>query len=412
MFGLLVVPIAGFTGVAVDYNRTSNARAVVSAAADAAVLAATKLEGVDRATREQVANSTFAANIQGVTGLSVTSRQLSAVTDNQWRFEVSATLPPALMTLVGQGPIALGARSEAVISTATTARAMEYVIAHDITNSMFFDPAQMQQAVDAMKGFVDRAMQASGTIGTVMPFSDRVRLPQRANAWANGSRPPHWQGCLAPREQVVAGRINTLTDDPHTALAFAYHTDTTRTNPNHPGASYTFGCFGAEVTVAEHRAEPLKDALGSMGSGGTGRYDEAMAWAWRMLSPRWRNQWNRGNYPADYGAIDKLAILVSDGRNEAGRYEALPASGNPHVYGWNMGTRESFENMEHVCTAMKTAGIRIVVVQLDGNSHATPHMRACASAPSDHHFVTNLNQFRTAFQSIGGATTRTVRLVK
>ncbi len=180
--------------------------------------------------------------------------------------------------------------AEAQRSSAATRRPTEFVIAFDITNSMVFTPSEFELAVDAMQDFV-RQMFSTGRqdriVGTVLPFSDRVRLPERSNAWFTGSRPAHWEGCLQVREQVVAGRPQTLTDDPPSIAPFTYFSRYTADTGGH---SYEFNCFGSEATIAEARPDRLVDALDEMGRGGTGRPDEGMAWAWRLLSPRWANQ--------------------------------------------------------------------------------------------------------------------------
>jgi hypothetical protein len=191
--------------------------------------------------------------------------------------------------------------------------------------------------------------------------------------------------------------------------SFAYHADITKTAPS--GFSYTFGCFGSVITAAEESAQPLLNALANMGQGGTGRMDEGMAWAYRLLSPRWRNRWNNGQYPRDYNAARKIAILVTDGRTEAYRYEVLPVSGVATVYGGNAGSQLGFENMEHVCSQMKAAGIEVVVVQLDGNSNFTAHAQRCAS-PDKYYMINSLAQFETAFSQIGGGQQMVARLVR
>ncbi len=122
---------------------------------------------------------------------------------------------------------------------------------------------------------------------------------------------------------------------------------------------------------------------------------------------------NRGNYPAPYGEqVRKLAILVTDGRTEAYRHEVLPPSGVPAVYGHNMGSERGFQNLEDVCQRMRTAGIEIAVVQLNGNERSTPHLQRCAT-PQMHFLINSLNDFRAAFRTIeGGTTTTSVRLVR
>jgi Flp pilus assembly protein TadG len=411
VFALGLIPTTLMAGAAVDYAGATNAKTLMQQAADASALTAASLVSVSDDERRNRANAIFRANMEAMPELTDVTNTLSILPNSLYRYTVNAQFTTNFMKLAGINSINLEVRSDATVGT-SAGRPLDFVIAHDITNSMFFDPAQFSRAVAAMQGFVTRVFSGSqnGTvIGSVMPFSDRVKHRSNANSWANGGPPPHWEGCLAPREQVVAGRPNTLTDDPPALAPFTHHTNVGRTAPG--GYSYTFGCYGSQITAAQDSAAPLTTALANMGQGGTGRMDEGMAWSFRLLSPRWRNRWNNGQYPRDYNAARKIAILVTDGRTEAYRYEVLPSSGVPNVYGGNMGSQLGFENMEHVCSQMKAAGIEVVVVQLDGNPFFTPHARRCASQ-DQHYMITSIAQFETAFTEIGGGQQTVARLVR
>jgi Flp pilus assembly protein TadG len=411
LFALGLVPTTMMVGAAVDYSGATNAKTLMQQAADASALTAASLGSSTPTERRNRANAIFRANMAAMPELAGVTGSLTEHPGNIYRYTVNAQFSTNFVRIAGFDSVGLQVKSDATTG-GSGGQPLEFVIAHDITNSMFFDPAQFSRAVAAMQGFVTRVFAGSqnGTVvGSVQPYSDRVRLRPNANAWATGGQPGGWQGCLAPREQVVAGRPNTLTDDPPSLVPFAYHVNVTKTAPG--GYSYTFGCYGAQITAAEESATPLIDALQQMGQGGTGRLDEGMAWSFRLLSPRWRNRWNNGQYPRDYNAARKIAILVTDGRTEAYRYEVLPPSGVANVYGGNMGSQLGFENLEHVCTQMKTAGIEVVVVQLDGNSSFTAHARRCASS-GQHYMITNIAQFETVFSQIGGGQQTVARIVK
>jgi Flp pilus assembly protein TadG len=411
LFALGLVPTTMMVGAAVDYSGAANATTLMQQAADASALTAASLGAATPTERRNRANAIFRANMAAMPELVGVTGVLTEHPGNIYRYTVNAQFSTNFVRIAGFNSVDLQVKSDATAGGGG-GQPLEFVIAHDITNSMFFNSGQFTQSVAAMQGFVTRVFAGSqngAVTGSVLPFSDRVRHRTNANSWATGPAPGGWQGCLAPREQVVAGRPNTLTDDPPSLVPFAYHSDISKTAPG--GYSYMFGCFGAVITAAEDREPQLLTALGNMGQGGTGRLDEGMAWSFRLLSPRWRNRWSNGQYPRDYNAARKIAILVTDGRTEAYRYEVLPGSGIASVYGGNMGSQLGFGNLEHVCTQMKTAGIEVVIVQLDGNSSFTPHAVRCAS-PNQHYMVTSLAQFEAAFAQIGGGQQTMSRLVK
>jgi len=415
IFGLALVPMVGLAGVAIDYNRMSNTRASMQSAADAATLAAARMPvSATLAERNQVAKAVFSANLSQVSDANPGAGTLTRVADGHFRYEASAEVPNQLMRVLGISSSNISVASEAAQGTTAVSGQAEFVVAFDITNSMFSSQAEYDTAIATMQEFVTnmfKGASAGSVVGTVMPFSDRVRLHDGAGAWASGSKPSGWHGCLDVREQTVSGRIQTLTDDPPSVASFKYFKNRPSSAPG--GYSYTFDCFGERATVAQVVPGLLVPALKDMGGGGTGRPDEGMAWAWRMLSPRWKNQWARANYPADYGTGRKLAVYVTDGRTEAYRYEVLPTGGPAVVYGGNMGSKRGFDNLEDVCSRMKAAGIEVAIVQLTGNNNATPHLQRCASA-SRHFMINSVNDFKAAFKTIAeeGTTTTAVRLVR
>lgn len=410
-FALTLVPMIGFVGAAVDYNSLSNVRNHLQSAADAAALAGAGLppSATDKQ-RNELAKAIFASNLLEVRGANPSAGQLTRVRDGVYRYEASVAVDTHVMKLLGIHSVPLSVKADAA-KGAPQRGPTEFVIAFDITNSMVFTPSEFDRSVDAMQEFVEtmfKGAKPNTVIGNILPFSDRVRLAERARSWLASPAPGSWTGCLQVREETVAGRPQSLIDTPPKALPFTHFEPYTA---NQGGNSYEFNCFGSEATAGEGKPEKLVDALDRMGRGGTGRPDEGMAWAWRMLSPRWRNHWSKGDYPAAYGEARKLAILVTDGRTEAYRYEVLPPSGKPTVYGHNLGSSRGFENLEHVCAQMKAVGIEVAVVQLNGNEYATPHLQRCAS-PKRHFPIGSLKEFQEAFELLGGAGGSVVRLVE
>lgn len=420
MFAGLAMLIVGLGGGTYDFHSAFRAKAALQDAADAAVLSAANAEG-DMAVRSAIATRAFQANTENLRTLDSASSRLSKVED-AYRVDATGTFRTTFAQVLGIQTLEVNVFAEA--TAAADGAPLEFVIGFDITNSTFFSDAQRPQAVAAVQAFIDRVFEGAerGTVvGTVMPFSDRVRLPTRAHAWATGAPPSNWRHCFKPRYQradgtaypTVASRkewqqIGTqpprLTDDPPRALRFEFQGNGEGYTYYQSGGYFgqrvfTVDCHGNQPVVAEENPAPLKSAVADMGRGGSGRYDEAMAWAWRILSPRWRNEWNTGRYPRDPKDTRKLIVLVTDGRNGFDGFELLNSAGQSTPWGWNTGTREGFESLERVCADVKQSGIEIAVLQMNGNDHATSYLRRCATEEL-HFTIHNLASFTAAFETL------------
>jgi hypothetical protein len=412
LYALGLAPATLAAGAAIEMNASYSYRVELQQAADAAVLAATNMPGATLAERKAYADKVFAANIgQGWSGNHGYS---GALTEHNggYRYTASGSVETTFMALAGIEAVDVGVVAEALVASGEP---LEFVIAFDVTNSMVFSGGDWEAAKAAMQNFVTRVYQGAPkgqVVGTLLPFSDRVRLGGKAVPFTTGSQPSGWQGCIEVREQPQGKNLHRLTDDPPSKEKFEFYEPKTLTSDKPAaGMSYTTGCYGPEFTgPIDEGPEDLVSAIDDLYIGGTGRYDEGMAWAWRLLSPRWHGQWNTGNYPKNYKQVKKLAILVSDGRTEIYRYEVLPASGLANPYGWNMGSPEGLNNLEAVCEDMKSKGIEVHVVALPGNPDATAHFKRCASKDGFHN-VTNIASFETAFNKIG-VTASNLRLTR
>jgi Flp pilus assembly protein TadG len=412
IFAITIVPTLGLVGAAMDYSRASMYKSDIAAAADAAVLAGTKLNNVSQSDRQMHANKVFDAHFTSGSEVTITSRVLTDQGNGVQRFTVQGSIPNKLVTALSPENTKILKVATEAIKTSAGGAPLEFVIAFDITNSMGFSPQDMNKALGEMSNFIQKAyqgMQTGDVIGSVVPFSDRVRFPGTSSPWVIGSAPNGWPGCLAPRHQVVNGRDQTLTDDPPALTPFEYHVDFQGHSPY-----YTAGCHGSLPTLVQTTAQPLMDKITTIRDqlGGSGRYDEAMSWTWRLLSPRWNGLWGVSSYPKPYSDRRKLVIFVSDGRNELDRGERLPLSGVADMYGHNQGSKHGFLNLEDVCTRMKNQGIEIAILQTPGNDNASQHFQRCSS--NNYYFlVQNIEQFKTAVSSVGNySTVEQVRLIK
>jgi hypothetical protein len=131
--------------------------------------------------------------------------------------------------------------------------------------------------------------------------------------------------------------------------------------------------------------------------GGTGRIDEALAWSWRMVSPKWEGQYGEPNWPAPSGQTRKLAILFTDAHTTANELEMGRTSSN---LGQNNGSTEMFDVITNLCGRMKQSGVDVMIFHVLGNRMAEPYMKTCAT-DGLYFGIENRADFLTAIEIAG-----------
>ncbi|NJR13460.1 MAG: hypothetical protein HC779_03425 [Phyllobacteriaceae bacterium] len=111
-------------------------------------------------------------------------------------------------------------------------------------------------------------------------------------------------------------------------------------------------------------------------AGGTGRFDEALAWGWRLVSPKWRGEFGETAWPAKAGETRKLVVLFTDAHTTANEHEI---GKTPSNLGWNNGSTQMFETMDDQCTRMKKSGVDVMIFHVLGNVKGQPYMKQCAT---------------------------------
>ncbi len=115
MFGLSLVPMVGLVGAALDYNRASNVRGTLQAAADAAALAAVR--EAQESVRQRVASDVFRANVStALAGMNASFTQSSASPDpSRHRVTARANVPTYVAKIVGVNYVDVEVAATAVI---------------------------------------------------------------------------------------------------------------------------------------------------------------------------------------------------------------------------------------------------------------------------------------------------------
>lgn len=394
MFGLLLVPMLLGAGMAIDFARQNIARNLITESLDAASLRLAMLPDLEDPEFTQMARDIFEANLGDRFRYSVNS--FSAVRGQEGNIVVSADVNviPTFIRVAGINELNVSQSSEAGLRDR---KGLELVVAFDTTASMGFGNT-WDTALDTVSDVLLTLSSYTGDADfyvSIIPFSDRVPVGTDKTAWLPGAAPVGWNGCVEPREAVDGSYQWALDDDSPLTDPFV------ASIPNVTGglAGYNNGprCPSVGVTGPTSNVQAVIDAAADFTAGGTGRFDVAMAWAWRMLSPKWTGLWGPADYPAvTTDDMKKVVVFVTDGRTEAYTHELSQM----RSWGYNQGSVDGFDNMAYTCDRMKAEGIEIFMYRINGNPHAESYMQDCASSPEHYEFVTNNEDLAVAFRGL------------
>jgi hypothetical protein len=250
-------------------------------------------------------------------------------------------------------------------------RKVELAMVLDNSGSMDMFGGSMQYLIDAADQLLDMMFQGESTLDesriSIVPFRALVHLGTGHADWLSGAAPGTWNGCFLARFEPVGGGPYRLTDSPPADVPFDPAPDTTTSNRN----------CSVQMVATEDDRDVLDTAMNALGAQYQTDMYEAMAWAWRALSPRWRGVWSDPDFPKDYDdEWRKIAIIVTDG--------------------WSSSWMSPYNNSTHdqlipnVCEDMKAEEIEIYVIWMDKNNNAKvaarPYYEQCAS-DGGHHFA-------------------------
>lgn len=414
LFGLAAVPLIVAAGVAVDYGSATNMRTQLQAALDSAALAAASDFSKSDSEITTIANNVFNANFDASLG---TASLDTTILANRTGVRVTGTVSsePAFMRIAGYSNLDITASAESHMATNAT----ELVIVMDTTGSMSFGTSWedaknvINQTVQTLS---DLSSNGNDFVVTLLPISDRVNVGVSKATWLSVATPPSWNGCMAPREEPNPNFPYSLTDKSPAQLGFlpsAIGYDDVYDNANASWVDHgtnsdpnddNLPICPVGITGPTNDPADIQAALDALSPQGTGRFDEAMAWAWRLVSPKWVGLWGEPDYPKPYEQRKKVVVFISDGLTEAYRHE-VGGDGNdvspPNtLYGWNKGSKWGFEHLVGVCEQMKSEGVEIHMIKVNGNPKAKQFFKDCATTSKNFYEVQDADDFQVAIATI------------
>ncbi len=445
LVALMMIPLLGAMGIAVDTSLAYMAESRLSKSLDAAALAAGRSADTDEAA--EIATNYFNANFPNASD-SVELGDLSFSYDPDTRqvtMETSATVRTYFSQLMGVDSITVRARS--VVERGISG--MELALVLDITGSMRGSKFTSMQsaALELTKALYGDETEIENLYISVVPYVASVNVGASHSAWLNPADaaitdpslweddPVGWKGCVEARDYPYDTDDTPPSDEPFTSYIYPLTTSDSNDN-NYPpvlgehansnnARGPNLGC-GAPITPLTNSRTKVDAALNAMQAwargGTTGNL--GLSWGWRTISPRWRGLWG-GDTPADFPLdydeplMNKAVVILTDGRNQFYDHSSVdPPNSDYTAYGriedklgttsLNTGRGILDDRMAETCAAMKAEGIEIYTITFGSGVDSTAQtlFQNCATAVSMYYHAPTNSELSNIFKTIAGELAR------
>lgn len=470
-FALVLLPILACVGAALDFNIYNAQKRSLQASVDAAALSVARLASQAQSDREALAATVVSHDFKFAGQYSDLGITVTQPDPNDLVVSSSVPMKTSLLGIIGIDTMNLSAQATVTRSPGLD-RPLEFVFIMDTTASMHSISGSWDDAVDAIEwtySSLDALSTPEAPVDmSFLPIGDRVNIGVGRSAWLSTAAPSGWNGCVEPAYSLTpavlaneaasavpaveaasennnrnngnaygqengnngnayghengnngnndnnnsaapVGQVYALTDDISVISTLQASIPGTTGGLSTRDASYP-RCTGTLVGPTDD-VTALTTAVRNAAPAGTGRFDEALAWGWRMVSPAWAGRWGRSDYPADRDNADKVIAIVTDAHTNAWFYEAGGAngsspSGNSSVN--NQVTDEGFEQIQALCQRIKDDGVTIYVLLKTSYARSVSPWQTCAS-PGKFKEVSGLDSFQSALSSLVGDV-KTIRL--
>jgi len=410
-FAILIVPLLGLVGAAIDYSRANHARSAMQAALDATALMISK-DAANLTTTELAAKAKAYFNALYTRGdapnvsFSASYTAQASGGGSNVTLTATGTLPTDFMKLAGVPNLDFNVNATAKWGITRLRVAM----ALDNTGSMQ-SANKMNALKTAANDLIDKFASSNKNDGdvylSIVPFAKDVNVGPNnvdqswlkwngaSDTWdenngtcknysgwnmptykslcqsQGGSWTPYnhvgWTGCVTDRDKNY-----DVTSDAPSALLPA---------TTFPAEQYN--ACPVQLLPLTNNWAALKQTVMAMQPSGNTNQAIGLAWAWLSLLPQ--APLNAPPLDANYQYVNAI-ILLSDGDNTQNRYSTSPSA---------IDTRQRM-----LCTNAKNAGVQVFTIQVNTDGSATSSvMKDCAS-PGNFYPTTTSNGIATAFVGI------------
>ncbi|MGO4717220.1 vWA domain-containing protein [Bradyrhizobium sp. 2TAF24] len=405
-FAILIIPLLGLVGAAIDYSRANHARSAMQAALDATALMLSKdaanLTATELTARAKTYfNALYTRADAPNVGFSASYTAQASGGGSNVALTASGTLPTDFMKLAGVPKLdfSVGATAKWGITRLRVAMAL------DNTGSMQ-SANKMNALKSAATALIDQFSASNKTDGdvyiSIVPFAKDVNVgvnnvnkswlkwngatdtwdenngtckyynraasksacQNQGGTWIADNHNT-WTGCVTDRDK----NYDIRSDEP-TSSATAF-----------PAEQY--GACPTELLPLTNNWSALKQKINAMQPSGNTNQAIGLAWAW--LSLLQQSPLNAPALDPNYQYISAI-ILLSDGDNTQNRYSSNVAA---------IDTRQRL-----LCTNAKDAGIQIFTIQVNTDGSATSSVMQDCASPGNFYPTTTSSGIAGAFKDI------------
>lgn len=386
LFGLSLVSLTMFAGLALDYSRINHERTRVIAALDAAALAGGKALLDGRLTDADVierARSYFNQNVASAERFGAVETLDVQIDRVKNGITVTATVEVPMTV----GRLAGFDRLEFPLTAATVFKQqdIELSMALDVTGSMG-SAGKLDALKSAAEDLFDILLPDAGT-----PNKIRIALAPYSSGVNAGSYAATVTGVPNPAGNCTFERaqINDVNDN---APASGDYLKAVGSPGIYPWA--TCPTTSRIVPLTQDKALLRSEVQNYMAGGSTAGHLGAQ-WGWYLISPNWSGVFTGGNAPAAYndGKTVKAMVLMTDG--------LFNTLGGRNQGDYSPAARQSQRLAVDNCSAMRAQGIKVYTVgfKLD-DPQASQTLKDCAGVPQNFFEASNGQELRNAFKAI------------
>lgn len=417
LFGLVLVPLIGVAGIAIDYSRASNTRQALNSAIDSAALMAARdaqklTDGQIRSRIDAWIRDNLPANVKSEFSNAEITIDRTARTI---KIDAKATVPTTVSAVLGMSQIPVATNSQSTWGT----NKIELALVLDNTGSMSQD-SKMTNLKTASKSLLkimkEAAIDADQIRVSIVPFNTQVRINRalKDEPWIRYGMTRsvtmtcdrNGKNCTAPSgaaqsDATISGcstnnkGVMTCTETltkANWAKSEGCIADRDQNYDVADGTSYTANaqmypatwCGQSSLVEAMGLTSDwtaLSTKIDTMTPVGNTNVTIGAAWGWATLSPS--APFTEAK-PSTEPQLKKYMILLTDGDNTQNRFTTTQSA---------IDARTAL-----ACTGVKNAGISLYTIRvIDGNATL---LRNCASNTNMYYEVSAASQLDPIFKAI------------
>ncbi len=465
IFALTLIPIIMLIGVAIDYSRIALDRSQVQAALDAATLAAVKKVGIMKDAEIKTMISAYvSANTPGTIKINIDSIEIKR-NPNKLHVQASGETKTTFMRLADIEKADFKADSSAVASDKSIEVALVLDNSGSMAGSRI---EALKSAAKELVTILEENQQNPEDLSIgIVPFNHLVRLdsnntkmvwldknakstyhrtnlPPRSNRLnlfktltdPYTHKPEKWEGCVEARKHPLDIKDTTAkSSDRDSFFLPFFYPDTRERNNNYnnnyndylprdgfakgqgrgkrrkfgeyfkqtftKGRGPNYWCYVQRILPLTTNMTTVRSHIDSLTAKGGTNIHMGTIWGLRILSRKAPFKQGR-NYNDDENV--KFLIVMSDGANTYGGYQAYGWSTDGRIDGSSSVTAEMDKRTLESCTAAKNEGVIVYTIAYGSiGSSTTKLMRDCATFPENAFTPQSTSDMIDVFKEIASA---------